>query len=140
MGELKMHHIGYAVSKMEKAAEGFGILGYRVGEIVHDASRNVDICFLEHPIGRERIELVAPAGPGNAVEETLRRNGPMPYHICYEVANMGETIAELLGGGWLLIPKPEKAPAIGNAPVAFLYHRAMGMIELVEIGKEEEDS
>lgn len=47
MSNLKIHHIGYLVKKMEPAKKTFESLGYQVEQdTVYDHIRKVDICFL----------------------------------------------------------------------------------------------
>ncbi len=128
---MKVHHIGYAVKKIEKAAEVFKSLGYTCGEVKEDTLRSIKIMFAEN--GTERVELVAPIGSDTPVSGILKGSGPAPYHICYEVGDIEKSIEELSADGWMLVHAPLEAPAIGGAPVAFLYNRHIGMIELVEI-------
>lgn len=128
---MKVHHLGYAVKKLEKAAEVFEKLGYLSGEIVEDQLRHIKIMFMEN--GHERVELVAPDGESSPVDSVLKNTGPTPYHICYEVQNMAQAVSKLKADGWAIIKEAEIAPAIGGAPVVFLYNRHIGMIELVEI-------
>ena len=45
---MKIHHIGYLVRKMEKAAVAFEALGYvPEGSAVRDEGRGADILFLD---------------------------------------------------------------------------------------------
>lgn len=128
---MKVHHIGYAVKNLEQSIGVFEALGYTVGEITADAGRNIRIVFLQN--GSECVELVAPDGDETPVDSVLKSVGPTPYHICYEVPNLEEALNELQKSRWIVTKQPEPAPAIGGASVAFLYHRRVGMIELVEI-------
>lgn len=131
MERMKVHHVGYAVKKIEKAASVFEELGYVPGEVTEDSIRNIKIMFMEN--GTERIELVAPNGENNPVDVLLKNGGPAPYHICYEVTDIDSAVVQLKEKNWMVIKEKERAPAICGAPVAFLYNRHAGMIELVEI-------
>ena len=128
---MKVHHIGYAVKNLEQSISAFEALGYTAGEITADAGRHIRIAFLQN--GSECVELVAPDGGETPVDGVLKSVGPTPYHICYEVPDLESALAELQQSRWIVTKQPEPAPAIGGAPVAFLYHRRVGMIELVEI-------
>ncbi len=128
---MKVHHIGYAVKRLEKAAEVFATLGYTMGEITKDESRRIRIMFLEN--GAERVELVAPDGDDTPVDGILKSTGPTPYHICYEVQDINAATDELKTKGFVTVKEPEPAPAIGGATVAFMYNARVGLIELVEI-------
>lgn len=128
---MKVHHIGYAVKNLEQSISVFEALGYTAGEITADAGRQIRIAFLQN--GSECVELVAPDGDETPVDGVLKSVGPTPYHICYEVPDMEAALAALQQSRWIVMKQPEPAPAIGGARVAFLYHRRVGMIELVEI-------
>lgn len=56
------------------------------------------------------------------------------YHICYEVDNIKESILDLRTKGFFLIQKEAPAIALGNKNVVFLFHKYMGIIELLESG------
>lgn len=128
---MKVHHIGYAVKNLEKSISVFEALGYTAGEITEDTGRRVRISFLKN--GSDCVELVAPLGDETPVDGVLKSIGPTPYHICYQVPNMENAIAELQQERWIVTKQPEPAPAIDGARVAFLYHRWIGMIEIVEL-------
>ena len=68
---MKVHHIGYLVKKLEKAAEEFEKLGYvRLGEITPDLHRKIDILFLEKD--RYVVGGVSPNAP-DSVGSGLRK-------------------------------------------------------------------
>lgn len=129
---MKVHHIGYAVKNIEEAVKTFQQLGYTLGGgITKDDFRCVKICFMKN--GNECVELVAPNGEKTPVDGVLKLNGATPYHICYEVNNLDNSIAELKKQKFMVVQKPEIAPAIDCCKVAFLYQKDIGMIELVEV-------
>ena len=128
---MKVHHIGYAVKDLEQSISAFEALGYSAGEITADTGRHIRIAFLQNE--SERVELVAPDGEETPVDGVLKSIGPTPYHICYEVEDIHAALCELQKSRWIVTKQPEPAPAIGGAMVAFLYHRRVGMIELVEV-------
>lgn len=130
---MKIHHIGYAVKDLEAAAVVFEQLGFTSGEIVQDSGRNIQICFMSTP-GGGYVELVAPEGPSSPVDGILKKAGSMPYHICYETSDIDMEISALTENRlFTLIQPPAPAPAIGGNRVAFLWNRAVGLIELVEL-------
>lgn len=128
---MKVHHIGYAVKRIEKAAETFVALGYTLGDITEDKKRKIRIMFIEN--GTERVELVAPNGDDTPVDGILKSTGPTPYHICYETQELKTAIDELKEKGFVTVKEPEPAPAIDGCNVAFMYNARVGLIELVEI-------
>lgn len=128
---MKIHHIGYLVKKIEKAAAAFEALGYvREGDAVHDGIRKADILFLEKD--GYRVELVSPYASDSVVAGLIKTYKNAPYHICYEAEDFAADMAKLEESGYMRIDEPTAAPAIGGRRVTFFMHPAMGMIELLE--------
>lgn len=130
---MNIHHIGYLVKKLEKAAQAFEALGYvREGGVTRDEGRKVDILFLTKD--GYRIELVSPYAADSVVAGLLKTYKNAPYHICYEAEAFEADLEGLENGGYIRMDEPTAAPAIGGRRVTFLMHPAMGMIELLENG------
>ncbi len=130
MTNLKIHHIGYLVKKINQAKQTFEALGYRVElDTVRDEIRQVAICFLIRD--GYRVELVSPASPDSVVSGLIKRYKNAPYHICYETDDYETTLADLTANGFLAIDTPTPAPALGGRRVQFLTSAAAGMIELI---------
>lgn len=131
MSNLKIHHIGYLVKKIDRAKQTFEALGYRTEQdTVYDDIRKVDICFLIKD--GYRVELVSPVSPDSVVAGLIKRYKNAPYHICYETDDFETALAELTAGGFLSIDTPTPAPAMNNRRVVFLTSAAAGMIELID--------
>ena len=132
---FKIHHIGYLVKKIERAKELFQGLGYTLEkEIIYDSFRDVDICFLRGG-GVYRIELVSPRSIESVVGKLRVKIGNSPYHICYEVENLEKCIDFLRGNKYVIWEEPHEAVALENRRVAFLMSGQIGMIELLESGR-----
>ena len=130
MSALSVHHIGYLVKKIEKATRTFLALGYRMEqEIVHDAFRKVNICFLVKD--GCHIELVSPAAEDSVVSGLMKKYKNSPYHICYQTEDFDAAFTELTAGGFIAIDTPTPAPALGGRDVVFLTNADIGMIELI---------
>lgn len=131
--DFKLHHIGVAVSDIARAADVYRENGYLCGETIFDPLQNVNICFAEKT-DEVRTELIAPAGENSPVSAVLKKSGgePEACHVCYAVADIEKTIADLRKEGWLPLKPPVPAVAFGNAKVAFLFSREAGLIELLE--------
>lgn len=128
---MRIHHIGYLVKKLEKAASAFEALGYvREGAVTHDETRKVDILFLQKD--GYRIELVSPYAADSVVAGLIKTYKNAPYHICYEAENFKKEIAALESGGYIRMDEPAAAPAIGGRKVTFFMNPSLGMIELLE--------
>lgn len=128
---MRIHHVGVAVASIDEVLDDYVALGYSVGARVLDEGRRVDIAFVRN--GDYVIELVAPAAPDSPVDGLLKKVGPSPYHVCYVVDDIATTVRELRASGYVRVTAPSPAPAIGYASVAFLHHRRVGLIEVVEL-------
>ena len=129
---MKIHHIGYIVDKIEKAAKEFKALGYVMrGETVLDEERGIFILFAEND--GLVVELISPVNETSPLYGLYKQYKNSPYHICYETTNLDEQIALLTQSGYVLFQQPKPAPAIEGCPlVAFLISRHIGIIELME--------
>ena len=128
---MRIHHIGYLVKKLPRAAEAFESLGYvRQGDATADGYRKVDILFLEKD--GYVVELVSPNAPDSVVAGLMKTYKNAPYHICYLCGDLEKELAGLTSAGYFQIDVPMPAPALGDRRVCFLMHPQMGMIELLE--------
>ena len=128
---LKFHHVGIACREIAKTVGFYLSMGYCAAPTVDDPLQHVRVCFLDKP-GAPRLELLEPMDEDNPVSRTLSSVGVTPYHICYEVQDIGEAIAALRRQRFLLVSGPVPACALDNRQVAFLYHKNSGLIELVQ--------
>lgn len=132
--ELTFHHIGIAVYDIEKTAIIYENAGYKRSSTIFDEIQNVKICFLEKE-GMPQIELLEPVNEDSPVVKILDKNGVSPYHICYEVTDIDESVRKLKKQRYIVVVKPVKAVAIENRKVCFLFNKEIGLIELVEQSK-----
>ena len=136
---MKIDHIGYLSADIKKSIQTFMALGYEQESVVFEDNiqdgdnkpRNVFICFLRND--ETRVELVSPIDEDSDIYHTLKRQGESPYHICYQVDCLEESVHTLKQAGWMVLKKPAKAIALGNKRVVFMFKRGAGTIELVEI-------
>jgi acyl carrier protein/catechol 2,3-dioxygenase-like lactoylglutathione lyase family enzyme len=68
---------------------------------------------------------------GSPIERHVRHGGG-PYHFCYAVGSMEASIARAESAGAALLGKPMADVAFDGRRVAFLFHEAQGIFELVE--------
>lgn len=130
VNDLKFHHIGVACEDIDTTAAQYEKLGYERSEEVVDPLQNIKICFLNHDT-MPCVELLAPVDEKSPVVEILAKNGTTPYHTCYKVNDLEGTIKELRAERYVVVSKPKVANAINGCRVAFLFHKDMGLIELV---------
>lgn len=131
---MKVHHIGIAVKSITKAVKKYELLGYKVEkEIIWDKQRNINILFMTN--GTERIELIETVDISmeSPVKNLLYLKTNMMYHICFETNDIIKQITQLQSQGFVIINKPDKAPACEEKTVAFLFSRETGVIELIEV-------
>lgn len=131
MNNIKIHHLGYLVKNILKAKNVFIDMGFQLKKnIILDDVRNAYICFLDG--NGTLIELIQPTIE-SPIYALLKKYQNTPYHICYEVEDIFKEIQNLEEKGFFLFRETEIAPAISsNAKVAFLIHRDVGMIELLQ--------
>lgn len=127
---LKFHHIGIAVNNIEVTTAFYKLIGYSVSDIVFDNNQNVNVCYLTKQ-GQPAIELVEPVDDQSPVVKILTKTGVSPYHICYEVDSISEETKNLKAQKFVLVSKAKMSPLF-HANVAFLFHKNVGLIELIE--------
>lgn len=120
-----------ACQDIDKTARAYEALGYMRGDAVFDPLQNVNICFLSHDT-MPTVELLSPVDGNSPVSNILEKNGVTPYHTCYAVDCLEETIKMLKRQRYVVVSQPKEACAIDGRRVSFLYNPDMGLIELVE--------
>ena len=90
----------------------------------------VRIAFLG--VGESKVELVEPIDDTTGVARFLASKGEGFHHVCFEVANLSETLTRLDLDGLELIDSAPRRGAEG--PVAFIHPRSGGgvLVELIE--------
>lgn len=129
--ELTFHHVGIACHKIEKTLPFYTAMGYTAAPVVDDLIQHVRVCFLDKE-GAPRLELLEPLDDQSPVARTLASSGVTPYHLCYQVQDIENSIQSLRGQRFLLVTGPVPACAMENRRIAFLFKKDVGLIELVE--------
>ena len=127
----RIHHVAVIVEKMEPALAFWrDTLGLDLDVVEEMAADRVRIAFL--PIGESKIELVEPTDDTTGVARFLAKSGEGVHHLCFEVANLAETLLRLEIDGIELIDTSPRKGAEG--PVAFLHPRSCHgvLVELIE--------
>lgn len=135
---FKFHHIGLAVKSVDDTAAVYVAGGYTKSSTTFDPIQNVNICWLRKE-GMPLVELLAPVDETSPVNKTLEKVGVTPYHMCYIVDNIEESVALLRKMHYIMVSKPTEAVAIKGSRVAFLFNKSVGLIELVESPAEITD-
>ena len=128
---FRFHHIGYAVKDIEASAKLYLEAGWLLSEVVIDPIQNAKIAFLTKE-GMPQIEFVAPVDEKSPIVKTLEKSGNSPYHICYEVDNIDEAVADLLKQKYIKLFNPVPSVCIINKKICYLFNAQVGLIEIVE--------
>ena len=127
----RIHHVAVVVADLD-AAVGFwrDTLGLELETVMPIPSDRVDIAFL--PVGEVKIELVRPTDDTTGVARFLEAKGEGFHHVCFEVANLAESLLRLEIDGIQLIDTAPRKGAEG--PVAFLHPKSCHgvLVELIE--------
>ena len=128
---LRFHHIGVAVKSIEKTAGVYEQGGYSRSKTTLDSTRRVNICWLTRE-GMPTVELVEPVDDSSPVCRTLGKDHAVTYHTCYVVESISTAIEELRDMNYLQVSEIEKAPALHDSRICFLFNKDACLIELVE--------
>lgn len=128
--DFKFHHIGVATPSIEKTSYLYIKAGYDLSETIIDSVQNVRIAFLTKK-NMPAIELLEPIDKTSPVFNVILRSGVTPYHFCYEVSNIDDSIERLEAMNYNPISPPVEAIALGNKKICFLHHKDAGLIEIV---------
>ena len=127
----KVHHVALIVRSIDTAL-GFwrDTIGLKLENVLEIPSDRVRIAFLG--VGESKIELVEPTDDTTGVARFLESKGEGFHHVCFEVANLSETLLRLEFDGLELIDTAPRKGAEG--PVAFIHPRACHgvLVELIE--------
>ena len=129
--ELTFHHVGIACHEIEKTLPFYAAMGYTAAPVVDDLIQHVRVCFLDKE-GAPRLELLEPLDDQSPVARTLASSGVTPYHLCYQVQDIENSIQSLRSQRFLLVTGPVPACAMENRRIAFLFKKDVGLVELVE--------
>ncbi len=127
----RVHHVAVIVADLDQALGLWrDILGLPVELVLPIETDRVTIAFL--PVGESKVELVMPTDDTTGVARFLANKGEGFHHVCFEVANLAETLLRLEVDGIELIDSAPRKGAEG--PVAFLHPRSCHgvLVELIE--------
>jgi len=131
MEVLYVDHIAVTTPNFEQTlADYLGLPGSRLLKgpaLNHEQKVSYAFVVLREGITVEVLGLAE----GSPIERHVK-NGGGPYHFCYAVGNLEESIARAESAGSKLLVKPTADVAFDGRRVAFLYDEAQGVFELVE--------
>jgi len=108
-------------------------VGYIFSDRVEDTAQGVILAISVNP-DEPPIELVAPLASPSPVDGALKRGGPGPYHICYEVLSLDAAIEQLEDASmpYVVVSSATPAPLFNGRRVMFIMSPVLGLIELLE--------
>jgi methylmalonyl-CoA/ethylmalonyl-CoA epimerase len=127
----KIHHVALIVRAIDESlAVWRDLLGLELESVMDIPDDRVRIAFLG--VGESKIELVEPTDDTTGVARFLAAKGEGFHHVCFEVANLAETLLRLEIDGLELIDSAPRRGAEG--PVAFIHPRSCHgvLVELIE--------
>ena len=130
-----LHHLGFAVSSISAAAEGFAasISAHWEGEIIHDPIQQVRVAFFSPADPRNPVfELVEPASEDSPVSHFLKKKGGGLHHVCYEIDDLESGLCEARGVGLAVVADPAPAVAFGGRRIAWVCSKKRLLVELLE--------
>jgi len=131
----KIDHIGVVVSDIEEALQVYQqALGLTLAKIQDRPDQAVRIAFL--PTGGSEIELVQPVTGDSGVARFLQKRGEGIHHICLEVDDIEQALADLQERGLQLIDETPRTGFQGEK-FAFIHPKSTHgvLIELYEYPK-----
>jgi methylmalonyl-CoA epimerase len=127
----KVHHVALIVRSIDASLAFWrDSLGLDVDAVQDIPQDRVRIAFLG--VGESKVELVEPTDDSTGVARFLEAKGEGFHHVCFEVANLAETLLRLEIDGLELIDTAARRGAEG--PVAFIHPRSCHgvLVELIE--------
>jgi len=129
----RIDHIAIAVQDLNQSL-GFWehALGLHVHEVRNVPEQAVDIAFL--PVGASEVELVKPVTADSGIAKWMAKRGPGIHHICFEVDDIRQTLADLSAQGMELIDQEPRIGADGKL-YAFVHPKSTGgvLVELYQV-------
>src|SRR5262245_12243011 len=127
----RIEHVGVIVKDVESSRKLWeDCFGIKLDAVEENAVRRLAL----YPVGESMIELIAGATPDSRHARMVAEGKGGLNHICFEVENIDEALAELKAKG---IPLLDQVPRIGHAGcrIAFIDPKATEncLIELAEL-------
>ena len=129
---LKFHHFGLAVREPASAFRYLAALGYSEGAAAFDPLQRVHVA-MRHHAEMPDVEIIWPGAGPSPIDNLLRRDGTLIYHLCYTAADAKRALAGLAAAGLdvLTISAAQPAVLFGGRHVSFHSVDQVCLIELI---------
>jgi methylmalonyl-CoA/ethylmalonyl-CoA epimerase len=118
----RIDHIAIVVSNLDEATTLYqDVLGLKVDHTEEIAEQEVVVACL--PSGDSEIELLQPINETSGVAKYLAKHGPGIHHICLEVDDIEQSLADLKAAGAQLINEQPTTGA-GGKRIAFVHPKS----------------
>jgi len=125
-------HIGIAVANLEAAKRLYGQT-FGLALLFEETLPSEQVRVAAYDGGGLRLELLASTHPEGPIARFVGRRGEGLHHICYRVADVAATLAQLRAQGLRTLDEQPR-PGAGGCPVAFIHPQSAGGV-LVEISE-----
>ena len=131
---MNLHHVGFVVPDIASAMAGFvsSLAACWDGRTFDDPHQKVKVAFLTTHPGDPSIELVEPAGEDSPVFRFLHEKGGGLHHVCYEVDDLEQQMAEMKSRGSLVARRPKPAVAFEGRRIAWMLTQQKFLVELLD--------
>lgn len=129
---IKFNHIAIGVENIEASLPFWrDALGLKLEHIEEVPSQKARVAFL--PVGESEVELVQPTEAGTGMAKFIQERGGGMHHLCLEVEDIEQALADLKAKGVRLID--EIAQVLPGRKMAFIHPKATGgvLVELYEL-------
>ena len=130
----KLNHVAVAVNDITEALDFWEkALGIKLDHVEDVPSQKVKVAFL--PVGESEIELVQPTSEDTGTAKFLQKRGAGLHHLCFEVDNIDEMLADLKSKSIRLIN--EDPVVLEGRKMAFIHPKSANgvLIELYQLIK-----
>jgi methylmalonyl-CoA/ethylmalonyl-CoA epimerase len=132
----RIEHVGVVVKDVEASRNLWeGCFGIKLGEVEINPHRPVKLAL--YPVGESMVELIAGTAPDSKHARMVAEGKGGINHLCFEVENIDEALAELKAKG---VPLLDQVPRIGHAGCRIAFLDPAGtegcLIELAELPAE----
>ena len=134
MAVIRIDHIAVVVDDIDASLAFWrDALGMEMTHLEEVKEQESIVAFL--PTGGSEVELVKPTTETSGVARYLARRGPGMHHICLEVDNLAEMLADMKARGVKLINETPTLGA-GGKQIAFIHPASANgvLVELYQTG------
>jgi methylmalonyl-CoA epimerase len=139
-GVKRIDHVAIVVRELEATLRFYrDTLGVAPSRILDFPREGVKIAFL--PLGGpggSEIELLEPTDPAGSVARFLEKRGEGLHHLCLEVEDIDEALAELTAAGAAVLDTAPRPTAEGRG--IFLHPKGTGGVLLELVQREDSEA